>query len=186
MRPHMNAALPSPLELQVLSVLWERGDSTVREVLENLPDGKDRAYTTALSVLQTMERKKLVSRKTAEKAHVYRARKTEKQILVPKIKEEIANVFGGSSVKFIAFALDAVSLTEDEKKELTALLRDQKTKTPPKSKAAKKKTPAQPKAAPKTKAPAKVKTTAKTTAKKSTAKKSTATKKAARRRKQDS
>ena len=53
----MKTAHPSPLELQVLSVLWEHGDCTVRTVLENLPDGRDRAYTTALSVLQTMERK---------------------------------------------------------------------------------------------------------------------------------
>ena len=51
---------PSNLELQALSVLWHDGPSTVSAVLETLPDGKDRAYTTVLSVLQSLERKKLV------------------------------------------------------------------------------------------------------------------------------
>jgi len=134
-------AQPSPLELQVLSVLWTNGESTVREVLESLPDGKDRAYTTALSVLQTMERKELVTRKTTSKAHVYKAKKTEKQILVPKIKDEISNVFGGSGLKFISCALDAVTLTEDEKEELTEVLKAHKTKgSKAKKKAATKKT----------------------------------------------
>ena len=50
---------PSDLELQVLAVLWRRGPSTAREVMEALPDGKHRAYTTVLSVMQVMEKKEL-------------------------------------------------------------------------------------------------------------------------------
>ncbi len=48
---------PSRLEMQVLSVLWQRGASSVREVLAVMPDGKARAYTTILSVMQVMEKK---------------------------------------------------------------------------------------------------------------------------------
>ena len=50
---------PSELELQVLNVLWEKTKGTVREVMEALPDGKQRAYTTVLSVMQLMEKKKI-------------------------------------------------------------------------------------------------------------------------------
>lgn len=169
----MTSTQPSPLELQVLSVLWERGESTVREVLETLPDGKDRAYTTALSVLQTMERKGLVSRKTGTKAHIYKPKKTEKQILVPKIKEEISNVYSGSALKFISYALEAVTLTEDEKTELTKILKEQKTKANPK-KAAKKKVAAASAPEPAAEAPAPKK---KAAAKKKAAKKKTAKRK---------
>ncbi|MEM0969617.1 MAG: BlaI/MecI/CopY family transcriptional regulator [Verrucomicrobiota bacterium] len=114
--------------MQVLSVLWEKGESTVRQVLENLPDGRPRAYTTALSVLQTMERKGLVSRKTSAKAHVYKPKKTEKQILGPMMKELAGNIFGGSAGKMLNCALDSVRLTESEKKEVTATLKAHKAK----------------------------------------------------------
>ena len=53
-RPSNDRAEPSDLELQVLSVLWERGPSGVREVMEEIPDGKPRAYTTILTVLQVL------------------------------------------------------------------------------------------------------------------------------------
>ena len=45
---------PSNLELQALSVLWHEGPSTVAAVHETLPDRKDRAYTTVLSVMQVL------------------------------------------------------------------------------------------------------------------------------------
>ena len=60
--------------MQVLSVLWGRGASTVREVMEAMPDGKARAYTTILSVLQVMEKKGLLSHVAEGNAHVYQAR----------------------------------------------------------------------------------------------------------------
>ena len=65
---------PSRLEMQVLSVLWRRGASTVREALAAMPDGKARAYTTILSVMQVMEKKGLVSHVAQGNVHVYQAR----------------------------------------------------------------------------------------------------------------
>ena len=51
----MAAVKPSDLEMQILSVLWENGPLTVREVLKMMPDKKERAYTSVLSVMQVME-----------------------------------------------------------------------------------------------------------------------------------
>ena len=46
---------PSDFELQILSVLRASAPLTVREVRERLGDGKKRAYTSVLSVMQVME-----------------------------------------------------------------------------------------------------------------------------------
>lgn len=119
----MKSFQPSPLELQVLSVLWAQGPSTVREVLARLPDGRKRAYTTVLSVLQTMESKGLVSRKTAAKAHVYKPKKSENQILQPLVKDLTANVFGGSCAKLIETVLKTGKLSASEKKQIQAILK---------------------------------------------------------------
>ena len=83
---------PSRLELQVLSVLWERGRATVREVQEALPDGKTRAYTTVLTVLQVMEKKGLLTHISQGNTHVYQPTTTQRQTLeLAKLKQLIAD-----------------------------------------------------------------------------------------------
>jgi BlaI family penicillinase repressor len=89
---------PSDFELQILGVLWERGASTVREVLDNLPDKKPRAYTSVLSVMQVMQKKGLL-KATKQKdgpANVYSPRKSREQIAGPLMQGLVSRVFGGS------------------------------------------------------------------------------------------
>ena len=51
---------PTDLELEILKVLWERGPSTVREVLEVMNRKRHAGYTTVLKMLQIMTEKELV------------------------------------------------------------------------------------------------------------------------------
>ena len=69
--PSMPIPKPTEGELAILSVLWERGPSTVRQVHETL--GRDTAYTTVLKLLQIMTDKGLVVRDEKLRAHVYSA-----------------------------------------------------------------------------------------------------------------
>ena len=64
----MKTVRPSDLELQAMSVLWAAGKATVHDVLQRMPDGKCRAYTTVLTILQKLEAKGLV-RKTSTGHH---------------------------------------------------------------------------------------------------------------------
>jgi BlaI family transcriptional regulator, penicillinase repressor len=88
---------PAEFELQVLGVLWDHGPSTVREVLERLPDGKPRAYTSVLSVMQVMQKKGLLSAKRQKygPANVYSPKKSREQIAGPMMKSLVSRVFGG-------------------------------------------------------------------------------------------
>lgn len=88
---------PSELELQVLSVLWDQGPSTAREVLDLLPDGKIRAYTTVLSVMQVMEKKGLLKHRVQGKAHVYRPTVERQEVVGPLLRGLVQTVFGGNS-----------------------------------------------------------------------------------------
>ena len=86
---------PSNLELQALSVLWHEGPSTVSAVHESLPDGKDRAYTTVLTIMQNLERKNLVKRERVGRAHVYSATHTQQSIIRRATQDYLTNAFGG-------------------------------------------------------------------------------------------
>ena len=87
---------PSDVELQVLSILWERGPSTVHDVREAMPDGKARAYTTVLTVMQNMEKKALITHSQQGQANIYRPLVKRQQVLKPLMKSMLANVFGGN------------------------------------------------------------------------------------------
>ena len=115
---------PSNLELQVLSVLWKRGPSTVREVLEILPDGKERAYTTILTILQLMEKKKLVRHTRDKLTHIYQARVTQQDVLAPLMKGLIQKVFGGSPSAAFQYLLKEEDLDPAELSEMQRLIKE--------------------------------------------------------------
>ncbi len=113
---------PSQLELQVLSLLWEKGALTARQVLAALPDGKPRAYTTVLSTLQVMEKKGLLAHRRQGTAYVYRPRVERREVLRPMLRELVANVFGGKTSSALQHLLEENEVDAAELAEIRALL----------------------------------------------------------------
>jgi predicted transcriptional regulator len=119
---------PSELELQVLGVLWDRGPSSVRTVLEAMPDGKDRAYTTILSVMQVLEKKGLVGHTQQGPAHIYHPKVRRDQVLGPMMKVLLRNVFGGSPARALQCLLDEAGLGAGELEEIRRVIREAERK----------------------------------------------------------
>ncbi len=113
---------PSELELQVLGVLWEHGPSTVREVLPALPDGKTRAYTTVLTVMQGMEKKLLVSHTRSGLAHVYHPQVTRDEVVRPFMKTLLQNMFGGDPAQVVQALVDSSEVDEAQLREIRKVL----------------------------------------------------------------
>jgi predicted transcriptional regulator len=115
---------PSKLEMQVLSVLWERGAVTVRELLDAMPDGKKRAYTTILSVMQVMEKKGFVSHTQEGNAHVYAARISREKVTTPLLRSLVRDVFGGSPAAALQHLLEGHRVSRGELDEVKRLIAD--------------------------------------------------------------
>ena len=115
-------AEPSDLELQVLSVLWERGPCSVRDVLERMPDGKKRAYTTILTVLQGLEKKGLARHKQKGRHYVYRAVADRGGVLAPRLRRLMRHVFGGDPAAVLQQILDGTEVTPDDLATMRKLL----------------------------------------------------------------
>lgn len=118
---------PSNLELQALSVLWHEGPSTVAAVHETLPDRKDRAYTTVLSVMQSLDRKSLVKRALVGRAHVYTAAYSQEVIVQRATHDFVTNAFGGRLGEALLAILSAGTLTPEEKTNIERELQRHKT-----------------------------------------------------------
>jgi BlaI family penicillinase repressor len=97
------------LELQILNVLWERGPSTVRQVLEALPVTPRPVYQTVLTMMRLMHEKGYLDRREQGRAHVYQAKLRETPTKRTLLEGLIDTAFGGSAEALM------VRLIEDEK-----------------------------------------------------------------------
>ncbi len=61
---------PTESELEILSILWDKQNASVREVHEVVQLTKDVGYTTTLKLMQIMHEKGLVSRNESSKTHI--------------------------------------------------------------------------------------------------------------------
>ena len=112
---------PTEGEMEILQVLWQKGNATVREVHEALGK-KDSGYTTTLKLMQILHEKGMVERDTTQKTHIYKALvsqdKTEKQL----VNKMIDNVFNGSAARLVMQALGNHSASAEEIDEIKKYL----------------------------------------------------------------
>lgn len=119
---------PTNAELAILSVLWRRGPSTVRDVHEALGEGRGEAvgYTTVLKLLQIMTEKKLVTRDTRSRTHVYAAAVSEATTRDQLLSDLVDRAFGGSSLALVLQALSTTRATPAELEQIRRLLDERK------------------------------------------------------------
>lgn len=120
---------PSDLEMQILSVLWENGPLTARQVMEAMPDGKQRAYTSVLSVMQVMEKKGLLTHTNQGTAHVYKPAQSKKRVLKPFMQKIVSEVFAGRPADMMQALLSGTRVGQAEIEEMQQLLVRAKAQT---------------------------------------------------------
>lgn len=113
---------PTEAELEILGVLWERGEATVREVFEVINQQKTVAYTTVLKLLQIMHEKGLVERDEENRAHVYRAKIEQEETGKKMLDDILQKVFGGSSLKLVQQVLETKRTSAGELKEIRRMI----------------------------------------------------------------
>ena len=105
---------PTESELEILQVIWKKGQCTVRDVHEELAKSKDAGYTTTLKLMQIMHDKGLVERDTTAKTHLYKAVITREQAQKTALDKIISTVFKGSTSDLVIQALGNHRASKDE------------------------------------------------------------------------
>jgi BlaI family transcriptional regulator, penicillinase repressor len=121
----MPSKLPRPTdaELEILTVLWSRGPSTVRDVYETLKRRRRSVqYATVLKFMQIMTQKGLVLRDESERAHVYEAAQTRESTQQQLAGDLLERGFNWSRKNLLIGALSARETSKEELAELRKLL----------------------------------------------------------------
>ena len=113
---------PTERELQILKVLWERGEATVREVHEALRDDVPIVQNTVQAFLRLMEDKGLVAHRTAGRSFVYRPLLRRERTSKDLLSGLLDGVFDGALDQLVASALALKKPSADELAKLRELL----------------------------------------------------------------
>src|SRR3984885_7772034 len=116
--------LPKPTEgeLELLAILWDRGQATVRELFDAVNVKRPVVYTGVLKLLQIMTDKGLVERNETERAHVYRAAVAREETQQRFMREISDRFFAGSAAQLALRALEMEAASEEDVNEIRKLL----------------------------------------------------------------
>jgi predicted transcriptional regulator len=112
-------------ELDVLKVLWDRGQATVREVLETLRTaGRQWSYATVATLLDRLETKGVVTSDRSELAFVYRPVISTHEVRQKRVSNLVDKLYQGEPGLLVLHLLKAHPLAPDQAKEVRALLEE--------------------------------------------------------------
>ena len=127
-RGKSGAAL-TPLELEIMNVLWETGSGNVQAVQEKLR-GRELAYTTVQTMLNVLHRKGKVKRKLRDRAYVYSPVLSRQNAVTQALGDMLDRFFGGSADSLVLSLVEAKHLTPEKlariQKTLEAKRKDMK------------------------------------------------------------
>lgn len=113
---------PTDAELEILTVLWDRGPSTVREVNVAIEQLRPTGYTTTLKLMQIMTGKGLLVREKSIRPHCYRPASSKEKTQRQLVKNLLNRAFDGSAAQLVLRALSTENATPEELTKIRGVL----------------------------------------------------------------
>ena len=112
-------------ELDVLKVLWDRGQATVREVLETLrAAGRQWSYATVATLLDRLETKGVITSDRSELAFVYKPTITTQEVRQKRLNSLVDKLYEGEPGLLVLHLLKSHPLDASQAKEVRAVLEE--------------------------------------------------------------
>ena len=119
---------PTSSELEILDVLWEKREATVKDLFEAIGKRRATTYTTVLKTLQIMNEKGLVKRDEKGKAHIYKPARSQEHTQKNLVSDLLDKAFRGSALKLVQHVLETKPATREELAEIRKLIREAEAK----------------------------------------------------------
>ena len=110
----------TPLELEIMTVLWDAGPGTVQDVQQRLTGGL--AYTTVQTMLNVLVRKGRAKRTLDRRAYRYRAAISREKAIGQTLKDVVQRIFGGSAEALVMSLVETKQLTPESLRKLERIM----------------------------------------------------------------
>jgi len=114
--------LLTEVELELMNVVWELGETTVKGVQEALPSERDLAYTSVATIMKILEQKGALESQKKEKAHVYTPLIARAEYEAMSLQHLQANVFGGDPTSMVMRLLNDARMSQKEMEAIRTLI----------------------------------------------------------------
>jgi len=111
----------TPLELEIMNVLWETGPANVQTVQARL-DGRNLAYTTVQTMLNVLHRKGRVKRRLKDRAYLYQPLLSRQKAVGQAVGDMLDRFFGGSADSLVLSLVETRRLTPEKLARIQRLL----------------------------------------------------------------
>ncbi len=112
----------TPLELEIMHILWDTGPANVQTVQQQLP--RELAYTTVQTMLNILHRKGKVKRTLKERAYFYRPAVSRSQVVRSAVSDLVEHLFGGSVESLVMSLVETKHLDAEKLTRLNQLLQE--------------------------------------------------------------
>jgi predicted transcriptional regulator len=116
------------LELQIMKVVWERGQATVHEVRDALLRGRKPAYSTILTMMRKLEGKGYLSHEVADRTYVYEATVSREVVRHSVVGDVLDRLFEGSASLLMSSLVEQKGVSDKELREIQELVRKRRSK----------------------------------------------------------
>jgi BlaI family transcriptional regulator, penicillinase repressor len=101
-------------ELRLMKILWRRGESAVTDLVADLPDGENLAYTSVLTTIRILEQKGYVLHRQEGRAFVYRPCVAEQEASRSELRHVLNRFFGNSREQLVLSLLGDEEISPEE------------------------------------------------------------------------
>lgn len=112
----------TPVELELMHIVWRKGEVSVADVLEALPPERKLAYTSVSTVLRILEQKGVLQSRKVGRGHVYSALLPREAYEVQSVRHLVETVFDGTPSALVERLVEAVPLSPEEAEQIRKLL----------------------------------------------------------------
>ncbi|HEY7389999.1 MAG TPA: BlaI/MecI/CopY family transcriptional regulator [Bryobacteraceae bacterium] len=112
-------------ELEIMKIVWEREQVTVRDVYEALLERRKVAYTTVMTMMKILERKGFLKKSQEDRAYLYRAAQPKRQVIGVMVRDFINRVFNGSAEPLLVHLVEEHHLSAKDLEEIARLRKKQ-------------------------------------------------------------
>ena len=122
MRP--KHATLTPQELEIMKLVWERENATVRDIYEALLEKRKIAYTTVMTMMKILENKGYLKKTKQERAFLYRPTRPKNQVIGGMLREFIDRVFNGAAEPLVVHLVKEKRLKEKDLQKIARMIEE--------------------------------------------------------------
>lgn len=120
MRPRQTTLTPQ--ELEIMKLVWQFEESTVRDIYEALLRERKIAYTTVMTMMKTLETKGYLKKRRQERAFIYHPTRPKNQVIGGMIREFIDRVFNGSAEPLLVHLVKERRIREKDLEKISRMI----------------------------------------------------------------